>query len=56
MWQGNERILLQVFSIEKITDVFSIEKVTGVLSSNPNLCLHTKLISVLKKEDWQSMK
>ena len=39
MWRGNERILFQVFSIQKIT---------AMLSSNHNLSLCTKLITVLK--------
>ena len=47
MWRGNERILFQVFSLEKITDM---------LSSNHNLSLFTKLMTVLNEEDWQSMK
>ena len=39
MWRGNKKILFQVFSIQKITDM---------LSSNRNLSLYTKLITVLK--------
>ena len=47
MWRGNKRIIFQVFSIQKITDM---------LSSNHNLSLYTKVLTVLNKEDWQSMK
>ena len=36
--------------------VFSIQKITDLLSSNNNLSLYTKLMTVLNKEDWQSMK
>ena len=36
--------------------VFSIHKITGMLSSNHNLSLNTKLMTVLNKEDWQSTK
>ena len=39
MWRGNKRIIFQVFSIQKITDMFS---------SNHNLSLYTKLMTVLK--------
>ena len=46
MWGGNKRNLSQVFSIQKITDM---------LTSNHSLSLHTKLMTVLNKEDWQSM-
>ena len=46
-WRGNKRILFQVFSIQKITDM---------LSSNHNLSLYTKLVTVLNKEGWQCMK
>ena len=47
MWRGNKRILFQRFSIQKITDM---------LSSNHNWSLYTKLMTVLNKEDSQSMK
>ena len=49
MWRGkgNKRILFQVFSTQKITDM---------LSSNQNLSLYANLMTVLNKEDWQSMK
>ena len=47
MWGGNKRILFKVFSIQKITDM---------LSSNNYLSLYTKIMTVLNKEDWQSMK
>ena len=47
MWGGNKIILFQVFSIQKITDMLSL---------NHHLSLYTKLITVLNKEDWQSMK
>ena len=47
MWRGNKIILFQVFPIQKITDM---------LSSNHSLFLYTKLMTVLNKEDWQSMK
>ena len=47
MWRGNKRIIFQIFSIQKITDM---------VLSNHNLSLCTKLITVLNKEDWQSMK
>ena len=49
MWKEikNKRTLCQVFSIQKITDM---------LSSSHHLSLYTKLITVLNKEDWQSMK
>ena len=47
MWRGNKRIPFQIFSIKKITDM---------LSSNHHLSLYTKLMTVLNKEDWQSMK
>ena len=47
MWRGNKRIIFQIFSIQKITDM---------LSSNHHLFLYTKLMTVLNKEDWQSMK
>ena len=36
--------------------VFSIQKITDMLSSNHNLSLYTKLMTVLNKKDWQSMK
>ena len=42
MWRGNKRILFPVFSIQKIT---------GMLSSNHNLSLYTKLMTVVNKED-----
>ena len=45
MWRGNKRILFQIFSVQKIADM---------LSSNHHL--YTKLMTVLNKEDWQSMK
>ena len=44
---GNKIILFQVFCIQKIADM---------LSSNHYLSLYTKFITVLNKEDWQSMK
>ena len=47
MWRGNKKIIFHVFSIKKITDM---------ISSNHNLPLYTKLMTVLNKEDWQSMK
>ena len=47
MWRGNKKILFQVFYIQKITDM---------ISSNHHLSLYTKLMTVLNKEDWQSMK
>ena len=47
IWRGNIRILSRVFSTQKIDDM---------LSSNHHLSLYTKLITVLNKEDWQSMK
>ena len=47
MWRGNKRILFQVFSIQKVTDM---------LSSNYHLSLYIKIVTVLDKEDWQSMK
>ena len=47
MRRGNKRIIFQVFSIQKITEM---------LSSNHDLSLYTKLMTVLNKEDWQSMK
>ena len=40
MWRGNERIVFQIFSIQKITDM---------LSSNHHLSLYRKLIKVLNK-------
>ena len=43
MWRGNKIILFQEFSIQKIIDM---------LSSNYNLSLHAKLMTVLNKEDW----
>ena len=36
--------------------VFFIQKITDMLSSNHNLSLYTKLMTVLNKEDWQSIK
>ena len=47
MWRGNKRDLFQLFSIQKTTDMLSL---------NHNLSLYTKLMTVLNKEDWQSMK
>ena len=47
MWRGNKRILFQIFSIQKIIDM---------LSSNHNLSLYTKLMTVLDKENSQSIK
>ena len=44
VWGENKRIHFQVFSIQKITDM---------LSSNHNLSLYAKFITVLNKEDWQ---
>ena len=35
---------------------FSILKITDMLSSNHNLSLYTKLMILLNKKDWQSMK
>ena len=32
------------------------KKITDMLSSNCNLSLFSKLMTVLNKEDWQSMK
>ena len=43
----NKKILFQVFFIQKITDM---------LSPNRSLSLYTTLMTVLNKEDWQSMK
>ena len=36
--------------------IFSIQKLTDMLSSKHNLSLYTKLMTVLDKEDWKSMK
>ena len=36
--------------------VFSILKIIDMLSSSHYLSLYTKLMTVLNKEDWQSMK
>ena len=47
MWRGNKIILFQVFPIKKITDM---------LSSDHHLSLYKKLMTVLNKEDRQSMK
>ena len=46
MWRGNKRILFQIFFAQEITDM---------LSSNHHLSSYTKLMTVLNKEDWQSM-
>ena len=46
MWIRNKIILFQVFSIQKITDMLPL---------NHHLSLYTKLMTVLNKEDWQSM-
>ena len=46
MWRGNKRILFHVFSIQKITDL---------PSSNHSLSLYTELMTVLNKEDWQTI-
>ena len=45
MWTGNKGILFQI-----------LQKITDMLSSNHNLFSYTKLMTVLNKEDWQSMK
>ena len=47
MWRENKIIFLKIFSIQEITDM---------LSSNHHLSLYTKLMTVLNKEDLQSMK
>ena len=46
MLKGNKRILFQVCYIKKIIDM---------LSSDHNLSLYKKLMTVLNNEDWQSM-
>ena len=47
MSTGNKIILFESISIQKITDM---------LSSNHNLSLYAKLMTVLNKDDWQSIK
>ena len=45
--------------IKEFFQVFSeffTQKITDMLSSNHHSSLYTKLITVLNKEDWQSMK
>ena len=42
--------------IEGIKELFFIQKITDMLSSNHHLSLYTKLMTVLNREDWQSMK
>ena len=46
-WRGNKIILFQVCFIRKIIDMLSL---------NHHLLSYTKLMTVLNKEDWQSMK
>ena len=39
------------------SQVFSIQKIIDMISSNRFCpCMHTKLMTVLNKEDWKSMK
>ena len=35
---------------------FSFQKITDMLSSSNNLSLYTKLMAVVNKKAWQSMK
>ena len=46
VFSGNKRIPFSVLSIQQVTDM---------LSSNHHLSSYTKLMTVLNKEDWQSM-
>ena len=41
---------------ELLLSVLSIQKVTDMLSLNHYLSFYTTLMTVLNKEDWQSMK
>ena len=36
-------------------EAFSIQKITDMLSSKHHLSLYTKAMTVLNKENWQSM-
>ena len=47
MWRGNKSIIFSMLSIQNVTDK---------LSSKYHLSLSTKLMIVINKEDWQSMK